>query len=141
MSKTHKFRITVTTGAKRYAPGDPVPVGGKSGISEDEIASIERVHGKWTGDDTPGLPASAARSAELDAARENLAAVNTRIDLLMAVIAAHEKVDAAAQAVGSENAPNTALDDLAAAEAALTEARKAAGLPDIGAPDAKNGAK
>ncbi|MBC7280032.1 hypothetical protein [Hoeflea sp.] len=131
MSKTHKFRITVTTGGGRFAPGEPVPVGGKTGISPEEIASIENVHGKWSDDGTTGLPASAARTAELEAARSQLAAANARIDALMAVIAATETVDAAAQAVGAENAPDTALDDLSAAEAALTEARKAAGLPDI----------
>lgn len=136
MSKTHKFRITVTTGAGKYAPGDPVPVGGKTGVSVDEIKSIEEVHGKWTGEGGPGIPASAAGNAELDTTRDHLAASNDRIEALLAVIAAQEKVDAAAGAVSAKDAPDTALDDLTAAEAVLAEARKAAGLADA-KPDAK----
>lgn len=129
--KTHQFKVTVVAGNKPYAPGEHVPVGGKSGISSDEIKSIEAVHGKWAGGEAPGASASAARTAELETARGQLVAANARIDALMAVLSAHEMVDVAAAAVGAEDAPDTALDDLAAAETALTEARKAAGLPDL----------
>lgn len=136
MSKTHKFRISVTTGAGRFAPGAPVPVGGKTGISPEEIETIEAVHGKW--DETIGSAlekADAAESAALKAAEKraadaekDLGEARERIAALEAVIAAQAKVDEASAALSEATEDDKALAALEDAEAALAGAREAAGL-------------
>ena len=125
--KTHQFRITVTTGKKSYAPGEDVPIGGKDGISADEVASIEEVHGRWEGGAAPapvaGVDAAAIKASE--AARQ---AAEDRVKALTAVIAAQAEVDAASAALADSSDDAAALKALEAAETALAAARTEAGL-------------
>ena len=127
--KTHQFRITVTTGKKSYAPGDAVPVGGKDGISADEIASIEEVHGKWSGGDAtaPAAPVDIAALKASDAARQ---VAEDKVKALSAVIAAQVEVDTASAALAQNSNDDAVLKALDAAETALAAAKAAAGLPD-----------
>lgn len=136
--KTHQFKVTVVAGNKPYAPGAPVPVGGKNGISPEEIESVEAVHGKW--DETIGSAsgkADVAGSAALkeagkraDAAEKDLGEALVRVAALEAVITAQAKVDEASAALSAATDDEKALAALNGAEEALAKARKAADLAE-----------
>lgn len=131
MSKTHQFRITVATAKKTFKPGELVPVGGKEGVSPEEIKSIEATHGVWAGGDAPrGDERDTGKDKALAAVTGQLAERDKELAAMKAVIDAQAAVDAAAKAVDAENAPATAIEDLTSAEAALAAAKAAAGLAE-----------
>lgn len=75
-----KFNVTVDLGKTSYAPGKPVPVGGKNGLSEDEAVNIVQNFGHWNPEDNKVVPADAEDSfagitAELDKVRREAARV------------------------------------------------------------------
>lgn len=127
MSKTHQFRITVTTGKKSYAPGDPVPVGGKDGVGADDIAAIEAIHGIWDGGEAPATAAS-DDGVVLKAAEKAREDAEGRVAALTAVIDAQQAVDAASAALSEKPEDIDVLASLEAAEKALADAKAAAGL-------------
>lgn len=87
MAKTHKFAITVKLGGKAYAPGDDVPVG-KGGLPDDQIETIEKVHGRY--EDSPA-GARAARGDETARHERELTALrNANGDLEQKLKAANE---------------------------------------------------
>lgn len=126
MSKTHQFRITVTTGKKSYAPGDPVPVGGKDGVGVDDIAAIEAIHGVWDGGEAPAT--AAGDDGVLRAAEKARQDAEGRVAALSAVIDAQQAVDAASAALSEKPEDIEVLTSLEAAEKALADAKAAAGL-------------
>ena len=131
--KTHQFRITVTTGKKSYAPGEHVPLGGKEGISAEEVDSIEAIHGVWAGGDAPKVTGetdaqSEAREKQIAEADAKIAEADKKLAALQAVIDAQAAVDLAALAISGENAGDAELQALSDAEAALAAAKADAGL-------------
>lgn len=75
-----KFNVTVDLGKTSYAPGKPVPVGGKNGLSEEEAVNIVQNFGNWNPEDNKVVPADAEDSsagimAELDKVRREAAKV------------------------------------------------------------------
>jgi len=65
-TKTHRFNISITTGDRVYAPGEPVPVGKGAGkVSEDEIAAIEKAHGVFRQRENANAGDTAALEAKL----------------------------------------------------------------------------
>ena len=67
MSKTEKFNVTVKCGGKIYAPGKPVPVGGKAGLTDDDITNLRANFGDWTGGPESGAQTQSAEVANLQA--------------------------------------------------------------------------
>lgn len=56
MSKTHRFNTTVSLGAKTFPPGADVPLGGKNGLSAEEVAKLEKEFGVWKGGENAAKP-------------------------------------------------------------------------------------
>lgn len=80
MSKTEKFNVTVKCGGKTYAPGKPVPVGGKAGLSDEDIASLRANFGDWTGGPESGTQTQSNEVANLQA---TLDAIRDERDMLL----------------------------------------------------------
>ncbi|WP_274426752.1 hypothetical protein [Chelativorans sp. YIM 93263] len=49
MANTQRFNVSVKVGGKSYAPGEDVPIGGKSGLAKGEVERIEAQFGEWKG--------------------------------------------------------------------------------------------
>lgn len=56
MSKTHRFNTTVSLGTKAFPPGADVPLGGKNGLSAEEVAKLEKEFGVWKGGENAARP-------------------------------------------------------------------------------------
>ncbi|WP_265518964.1 hypothetical protein [Nitratireductor luteus] len=70
MADKHRFNATVNLGSTSYAPGDAVPIGGKTGLPKDEVERLEKQFGKWQGksaSDDEKLARSTAENKELQA--------------------------------------------------------------------------
>ncbi len=80
MSKTEKFNVAVKCGGKTYAPGKPVPVGGKVGLSDEDIASLRANFGDWTGGPEIGTQTQSNEVANLQA---TLDAIRDERDMLL----------------------------------------------------------
>ncbi|WP_113154778.1 hypothetical protein [Nitratireductor sp. OM-1] len=63
MSKTHRFNTTVSLGAKTFPPGADVPLGGKNGLSAEEVAKLEKEFGVWKGGGNAAKPDGEAATA------------------------------------------------------------------------------
>ncbi|MDV6226293.1 hypothetical protein R2G56_08345 [Nitratireductor aquimarinus] len=63
MSKTHRFNTTVSLGAKTFPPGADVPLGGKNGLSAEEVAKLEKEFGVWKGGENAARPDGEAATA------------------------------------------------------------------------------
>lgn len=76
MSKTHRFNTTVSLGAKTFPPGADVPLGGKNGLSAEEVAKLEKEFGVWKGGENAAKPEGQAAlvNAALEKEAEVLAA-------------------------------------------------------------------
>nr|WP_250811657.1 hypothetical protein [Neorhizobium tomejilense] len=67
-SRTERFNATVKAGKKSYAPGTPVPIGGKDGISAEEAENIRHNFGDYTGGpQVEGAAGAALADAEISA--------------------------------------------------------------------------
>jgi hypothetical protein len=127
--KTHQFKITITTGKKSYEPGEAVPVGGKDGVSADEIKAIEGIHGVWAGGDTVKLAAAdPGIAAALASANAKISVADAKVEALQTVITAQANVDAASATLAQATDDADALAALEAAETALADAKATAGL-------------
>lgn len=73
MSKTHRFNTTVSLGVKSFPPGADVPLGGKNGLSPEEVSKLENEFGVWKGGENSARPDGQA--ALLNAALEKEAEV------------------------------------------------------------------
>jgi hypothetical protein len=58
--KTVKLNVQVKLAKKAYQPGEPVPVGGKDGLSDDDVSRLTESFGLYTGDAVIGTPAETA---------------------------------------------------------------------------------
>ncbi|MGI3128202.1 hypothetical protein [Nitratireductor sp. PBL-C9] len=63
MSKSHRFNTTVSLGAKTFPPGADVPLGGKNGLSSEEVAKLEKEFGVWKGSENAARPDGEAATA------------------------------------------------------------------------------
>lgn len=67
-SKTKLFNVSVKAGGKTYLPGNPVPVGGKDGLSIEDADRIHTEFGVFTGaPEVQSEPAGLLGQAEIDA--------------------------------------------------------------------------
>lgn len=71
-TKTEKFNVTVNCGNKTYAPGKPVPLGGKTGLSDEEVASLRANFGDWTGGPESGAQNQSNEVANLQATLDTI---------------------------------------------------------------------
>lgn len=73
MSKTQSFNCAVRLGDKNYPAGEPVPVGGRNGLPDDEVKRLAENFGLWRGAPAPAAGADAsAEIAKLQAAKAEL---------------------------------------------------------------------
>ena len=54
--KTVKLNVQVKLAKKTYQPGEPVPVGGKDGLSDDDVSRLTESFGLYAGDAVIGTP-------------------------------------------------------------------------------------
>lgn len=71
-TKTEKFNVTVKCGDKTYAPGKPVPVGGKTGLSDADVANLRANFGDWTGGPETGAQTQSNEVANLQATLDTI---------------------------------------------------------------------
>ncbi|SOC47086.1 hypothetical protein SAMN05892877_1272 [Rhizobium subbaraonis] len=71
-TKTEKFNVTVKCGNKTYAPGKPVPLGGKYGLSDEEVSSLRANFGDWTGGPESGAQSQSTEVANLQATLDTI---------------------------------------------------------------------
>lgn len=71
-TKTEKFNVTVKCGNKTYAPGKPVPLGGKTGLSDEEVISLRANFGDWTGGPESGAQTQFSEIANLQATLDTI---------------------------------------------------------------------
>lgn len=64
-TKTEKFNVTVKCGGKTYAPGSPVPVGGKTGLTDADVANLRANFGDWTSGPESGTQTQSSEVANL----------------------------------------------------------------------------
>ncbi len=85
MSKSHRFNTTVSLGAKTFPPGADVPLGGKNGLSAEEVAKLEKEFGVWKGGENAARPhgeappAIAALEKETKALSDRVAELEQRL--------------------------------------------------------------
>lgn len=90
-----KFNVTVHLGLAAFPPGKPVPIGGKTGLSDEEAANFIENFGRWNPEDSKGGVVEAGEAsaglkaelekAQLEAARvPELVAEVARLGLLLA---------------------------------------------------------
>lgn len=94
-TKTEKFNVTVKCGGKTYAPGRPVPVGGKAGLSDEDIANLRANFGDWTGGPESGTQ---AQSNEVTNLQATIDTIRDERDMLLDRAAEAEKALFAAEA-------------------------------------------
>ncbi|WP_299937445.1 hypothetical protein [uncultured Nitratireductor sp.] len=78
MSKTHRFNTTVSLGAKTFPPGADVPLGGKNGLSAEEVAKLEKEFGVWKAGENAARPDGEA-AATIAAMEKEAKALSDRV--------------------------------------------------------------
>tara|TARA_Y100000815_G_scaffold169233_2_gene153606 strand:+ start:23002 stop:23430 length:429 start_codon:yes stop_codon:yes gene_type:complete len=125
---TRKFAVSIDTGKKKYAPGEDVPVGGKSGLTEEEANAIDAAHGTWAGQSSaPASGADKEAIAALEAEVKKQAATIKAADDLIAALGlltdAYGHVEDAAIKASADEATDADRAALAEAEKALEDAK------------------
>lgn len=73
MSKNQSFNCAIRLGGKDYPAGQPVPVGGRNGLPDDEVKRLAENFGLWKGAPAPAAGADAsAEVVRLQAANAEL---------------------------------------------------------------------
>ena len=84
MSKTQRFNCSVRLGKKTYPAGEPVPLGGKTGLPKDEVDRLTANFGPWKG-------AAAVDTGEPGADAAAMAALRQENETLMAELETAQK--------------------------------------------------